>query len=295
MKHKLHAAQPATVSIQLDGWSQHHHGYMGLLANYITKDWKRARVCLACTPFDISHTGQNVARWLEMECDKWNLTEAVGVVTTDTAANMLKMMEYLPIHFQHGGCLNHILQLVIKDELFEKPSIKSLIKTCRALCSFANQSVSFSQSLVRKQMEEGTEESKCLLLQQDVPTRWNSSFLMFKRFLQIQTAVRALLLEDTWQNKLEVSLTNADWSLMEKVVTVLDIFYEATLRFSATTACISEVIPTVTGIIFTLASETRDDHGVKDFKRKLKISMLQRLGAKEDLERYSVATLLDPR
>ena len=60
-----------------------------------------------------------------MECDMWNLTEVVGVVTTDTAENMLKMMEYLPIHFQHGGCLNHILQLVIKDELFEKPSIES--------------------------------------------------------------------------------------------------------------------------------------------------------------------------
>ena len=118
---------------------------------------------------------------------------------------------------------------------------------------------------------------------------------MLKRFLQIQAAVRALLQEDIWQNKLEVSLTNADWTLMEKVVTVLDIFYDATLRFSATTACISEVIPTVTGIIFTLSSEARDDLGVKDFKRKLKTAMVQRLGAKEDLERYSVATLLDPR
>ena len=47
----------------------------------------------------MSHTGENVAHWIEMECDKWGITEDVGVVTTDTAANMIKMMDYLPIHF----------------------------------------------------------------------------------------------------------------------------------------------------------------------------------------------------
>ena len=37
----------------------------------------------------MSHTGENIARWVETECDKWGITEDVGVVTTDTAANML--------------------------------------------------------------------------------------------------------------------------------------------------------------------------------------------------------------
>ena len=69
-------------------------------------------------PFNKSHTGENVVPWVEMECDKWAITEDVGVVTTDTAANMIKMAQYLPMNFFHCGCLNHILQLVIKDELF---------------------------------------------------------------------------------------------------------------------------------------------------------------------------------
>ena len=75
-------------------------------------------------------------------------------------------------------------------------------------------------------------------------------------------------------------MTNADLNLMEKVVKVLEILFEATVRFSSSSACISEVIPTVTGILFTLSSEARDDHGVKDFKWKLKASMSERLGAK---------------
>ena len=56
VQQKLSEAQPTSVSIQLDGWSQHHHGYIGLMANYINKDWRRAKLCLACVPFDMSHT-----------------------------------------------------------------------------------------------------------------------------------------------------------------------------------------------------------------------------------------------
>ena len=295
LQRKLKDDEPISVSIQLDGWSQHHHGYIGLLVNYITKGWRRAKLCLACSPYDSSHTGANIARWVEMECDKWGITDEVGVVTTDTASNMLKMMEYLPIHFIHGGCLNHILQLVINDELLEKPSIKSLIKTCRHICTYSNQSIALPTFLVSKQMENGKEKTDCLLLAQDVVTRWNSTYLMLQRFVVLQPEVRALLLDESWQRKLDVRLTNADWNLMEKVVTVLDVFYEATVRLSSNSACISDVIPTITGLIVTLSAEHRDDLGVKDFKRKLKASMLHRLGEKEELEKYGLATLLDPR
>ena len=67
---------------------------------------------------------------------------------------------------------------------------------------------------------------------------------------------------------------------MEKVVKVLEVFFEATVRFSSSSDCISDVIPTVTGLLYTLSYEARDDHGAKDFKRKLKGSMMGRLGSK---------------
>ena len=96
---------------------------------------------------------------------------------------------------------------------------------------------------------------------------------------------------------------------MGKVVKVLEVFYEATVRLSSSSACISDVVPTVTSLIVALGpgdgekkrvrvillSLGASDNGVKDFKRKLKASLLERLGNKEDLERYSLATLLDPR
>ena len=82
---------------------------------------------------------------------------------------------------------------------------------------------------------------------------------------------------------------------MGKVVKVLEVFYEATVRLSSSSACISDVVPTVTSLLVALGPGDGDDNGVKDFKRKLKASLLERLGNKEDLEMYSLATLLDPR
>ena len=169
------------------------------------------------------------------------------------------------MHFLHGGCINHIIQLVIKDELLEKPSIKNLIKTCRHICTFANQSVLLAQCVVKKQMEAGKDKQSCVHLIQDVVTRWNSTFLMLQRFLVLQPHVRSILLDQEWQKKLDVKLTNAEWNLMEKVVKVLGVFYEATVRFSSASACISEVVPTITGLLVTLSPGDGDDLGVKDF------------------------------
>ena len=152
-----------------------------------------------------------------------------------------------------------------------------------------------SQFILAKQIEAGKDKSQCLNLVQDVVTRWNSTFLMLQRFIILQPVIRDVLLDQQWQRKLDTRITNADWSLMEKVVMVLKVFYEATVRLSSNSACISDVIPTITGLIVSLSSEDRDDLGVRDFKRKLNTSLNERLGAKEEFEKYSVATLLDPR
>ena len=71
VQNKLTTDDTASVSIQLDGWSAHKHGYMGLLVNYITKDCRRAKLCLTCAPFDISHIGEN-AKILSWSSDHYD-------------------------------------------------------------------------------------------------------------------------------------------------------------------------------------------------------------------------------
>ena len=56
-------------------------------------------MCLACSLFDQSHTGEAVTQWIEDRCDFGNSIQEVNLLFTDTASNMQKMMEYLPAHF----------------------------------------------------------------------------------------------------------------------------------------------------------------------------------------------------
>ena len=170
-----------------------------------------------------------------------------------------------------------------------------MIKSCRSICTFANKSVGLAQAIIKKQMDEGKEKRFCVNLLQGVVTRWNSTYLMLQRFLGLQSVVRGILLDDEWKKKLDANLTNAEWNLMEKIVKVLGVFYEATLRFSSSSACIYEVVPTISSLLVALSPRPGEDQGVVDFKSKLKRSMVDRLGGKEVIERYSVATLLDPR
>ena len=60
VQEKLRRDDPVAISCQLDGWSSFRHGYIGLLVNYISPTWKRVSLCLACSPFDDHHTGENL-------------------------------------------------------------------------------------------------------------------------------------------------------------------------------------------------------------------------------------------
>ena len=47
------------VSLALDAWSAHHHGYLGIIIHYIS-DWNRKSFHIACVTFDERHTAQNI-------------------------------------------------------------------------------------------------------------------------------------------------------------------------------------------------------------------------------------------
>ena len=61
---KLHSDDLSNVVISLDGWSAHHHGYIGINLHYF-HDWKRQQIHLACQPFDKSHTAENIREFVE--------------------------------------------------------------------------------------------------------------------------------------------------------------------------------------------------------------------------------------
>ena len=88
--------------------------------------WKRVKLVLGCSPFEMRHTGELMAQLVEDVSESWGIRSKVGVsysmvphlipkvagLCTDTASNMTSMMNYLN-DLVWNGCLNHMIQLVV--------------------------------------------------------------------------------------------------------------------------------------------------------------------------------------
>ena len=125
--------------------------------------------------------------------------------------------------------------------------------------------------------------------------RWNSTYLMLERFLEIKTAV-ILFLSDS-----SISIDDPpnldDWKVAEKLVEVLQPLYGMTNDLSAEKqVTISLVIPMTRVLLLTYETD-EDEFGVAArLKLELFKSIKKRLGETvEDNKIYAVSTLLDPR
>ena len=301
VQEKIKKDDPTTLACQLDGWSSYRHGYIGLQVNYITPSWKRVNICLACSPFDDHHTGEKLGNWLEEKLGTWKVLDKTTVVVSDTAANMLCMMNFLPNDMERVNCLNHVLQLAINDEVFEKPEVTSIIANVKAVTNYASSSVLLSEAIRKKQEDLGFKSIKTLT--QDVRTRWNSTNDMVERFVELKDPITEVLESEEWKDKItvkpgvKVKFTSNDWRVLERLVQVLKPFKEATLKLSAKQACVSESIPILASLHHTLklANNNAIDRGVRDLKTRLDQNLKNRTGHLEENEIHAMATLLDWR
>ena len=96
-------------------------------------------------------------------------------------------------------------------------------------------------------------------------------------------------------HQLPATLTASDWTLLEKINTLLAPFEEITKQISFATSTTSEVIPSVIVLKRLLAKQTTEDSGIKTMKATLLAAMGTRFQTVEAEPLYSVSTILDPR
>ncbi|XP_067312623.1 zinc finger BED domain-containing protein 4-like [Pseudorasbora parva] len=116
------------------------------------------------------------------------------------------------------------------------------------------------------------------LLQQDIQTRWNSTFYMIQSLIEQKRALGVFVSE----HELPDNLTAHQWALLEKVVTVLGPFEELTQKVSSSEAMAADVIPAVTVLQRFLSRETDDDHGFKTMKGTLAAAVRRRFSDVEE-------------
>ncbi|KAH9768374.1 putative AC transposase [Citrus sinensis] len=228
---------PSRICLTTNLWTSiTTDGYLCLTAHFIDKGWNLQKKVLNFCEMPTPHTGVALAeKILSLLCE-WGIEKRIFSLTVDNASSndvcvvMLKSQLRLrnalvcDRDFFHIRCCAHIINLIVQYGL--KEIEKEIEKACESV-----KYVKGSQVRKRKFLEcvkqVSLDDKKGL--RQDVPTRWNSTFLMLDSVLYYKNAFRHLHLSDSNYKNCP---SEEEWGKIEKIGKFLSMFYEITCSFS---------------------------------------------------------------
>ncbi|XP_051809821.1 zinc finger BED domain-containing protein 4-like [Acanthochromis polyacanthus] len=266
-----------TLSFTTDIWSSSVSSVslISLTAQSIDDYFKLQKAILHAKQFRGSHTGQAIADEFDVMLQTWAINKsAVHVVLRDNAKNMVKAMRDVELLIL--PCVAHTLQLAVKEGLLAQRNVADAVAVGRKIVGhFKHSALAYSQlEDIQVQLNQPVKR-----LQQDVPTRWNSTYYMFQSLIGNDNFI----------------VTAPQWSLFEKILSVLAPFEELTQKMSSRDALASDVIPAVIVLMRLLTNETDEDHGIKTMKETLAAAVKRHLGDRETNPMYCIGTLLNLR
>ncbi|KAF2882687.1 hypothetical protein ILUMI_23489 [Ignelater luminosus] len=229
-------------AVTSDRWTCLHNNasFLSFTAHWISPKFKLEHGVLAMKPFSGSHTGENIAKELNIVANRWDIEHnKIHVLIHDSGANMVKGVRLA--EYNSARCFIHMLQRAINESLKVQAEVTTMIGTGRRLVTHFNHSGLAQEKLLRIHKELNLPEHQ---LVQDISTRWNSTFYMIERLLEQKWAISLYVADhDTL-----INLTAQQWSLMEQCINLLKPFEEITKITSSGLFCVSEVIPHVAAL-----------------------------------------------
>jgi hypothetical protein len=313
---------PGKLSFSVDVWtSANKDAFLGITVHWIDKEWCLRDMLLDFVPLSGPHSGENLCAVFAGVCSDFGILSKLLAVTTDNATNNDTFLAELEgicrqrgIRFTKAGnrvrCIAHVINLAVQD--FLKALKSEAPDTEGEYIALEDSEVDLSQCISRlrklivkirsspqrhekfaNQCEVLGVVPKELII--DVKTRWNSTFLMLERALELRELLKDAMCEREFH---PYQLADQDWTLLETISGLLVVFKHAT-----DTVCTS-ANPTLTATIpvynrmMKRVENFRDTHAnsaaiveaTKAAIRKIKYYYL-----KSNRAIYSIATILDPR
>lgn len=232
-----------SIAITTDGWtSRNTESYITITAHVINNDWEMENVVLQTRPLFESHTGLHIAEVLRAALTEWELQrENHGIaIVTDNAHNMDVAVREAGLEL-HIKCFAHTTNLATQAGL-SVVRVSRLLGRVRRVAAFFHRSTAAAAVFTSKQKQLQLPSHKLIM---DVPTRWNSSLDMLKRYLEQQAAIGAALASpQVKRNARDIdTLDSSDIRLAEDLVKLLK-----PLKTATTVLC-DEKTPTVSLIV----------------------------------------------
>lgn len=280
---KIKAA--VALSLTTDGWtSSNNESYIAVTAHFIDDETNLCSILLTCHAFNDRHTSENLCDFLRNVMIEWDILNKVTAVVSDNASNIINAVKLGK--WRSIGCFAHTLNLVVQTATKE---ISDVLVQVKSIVEYFNRSTQGQNKLATTQKQLNL---PILKLKQDVPTRWNSTYDMLQRIIQVKDAVIttiALLRPD-------LNIKQEDWEVIEEVLPLLKPFYEVTIEISAEkNVTLSKVIVFNNLIQDFLRKYFSQNQKIISVQSALKKGMETRFKDLENNILYAESTILDPR
>ena len=231
------------ISVTSDIWTANKDAnFISLTAHWISKSFVHQVAVLSVNPFPGHHTAVNIAHQIEYGIQEFDIPkEKVVACVTDGCANISLGASLTGI--KSIKCFIHCLQRTIETQLFSQHTVVGAIRRCRNVSTHFGHSTIANEQLKNVQMNQTRVGKEPLLPIQDITIRWNSTFYMIQRALELRTSLITLSFTDDFGSDCISKLSHLDWTTMSKIVKILKPFEEITKSLSYRDATASEIIP----------------------------------------------------
>lgn len=232
------------------------------------------------------HTSEYISEMLTNTCKEWGIgIEKVSAVITDNAANMVKAIELGYGKKKHIPCFAHTLNLVAQST-FQCTDLQNIITKMKSIVTWFKQSCTASDEL-RKATNADTK------LIQDVSTRWNSTYYMMQRFVELRGVVNEILIRHKTAPPM---LSGLELTIVSSVLQVLRPLEAVTKEVSGDKYCTSnKIIPLVHCMISKIKPLILEEPLAKEVQKLVLNEIDKGMDVIERVTPFAIATILDPR
>ena len=245
-----------SVCLTSDIWAgKAKEDYLSVVAHFVNSHWEIEKRLLGLRLIDGKHSGVSIANLVATVIDDYALTDKVFAITLDNASSNNTAMKYLrpflsgylgvpaPVvtdddsftptdddlctMFLHQRCSCHVINLIVKAGL---QHLKAYIDDFRTAITFLNASnqriaayKSYCMSMAIRPRKFGV----------DMDVRWNSTYLMLKHLVPYKSSFSVFIkTQYPLHSDGTPLLTDDHWTIAEKVLSFLELFYESTVALS---------------------------------------------------------------
>uniref|UniRef100_A0AAR5PTC4 BED-type domain-containing protein n=1 Tax=Dendroctonus ponderosae TaxID=77166 RepID=A0AAR5PTC4_DENPD len=286
---KLHSQDH--MSITTDYWTSNtEKAYISVTAHFI-QDWKLHAITLAIREVSVSNNSEDTGAVLKDILDEVGVFDKVVTIVTNNAENM-KQAVLNDLNKHHHPCVAHTVNLCVNDALDSIKGLSPILTKCRLLVGHFKLCTLSYRKLHQKQEEMGLQ---ALGLKREVPTLWNSTYLMMERLLRLKQPLSIVLAELTLESAPN-NLSGSEWAIVTDCVVALKPFITITEELASEKyVTMSKIVPLIKGLQFTLRLVSVDTFVGEQLKESLLDAISNRLGYLEVNKMVAKATILDPR